>query len=331
MKRLILTNFKEFKIDESLVPEINDEYDEVLVKIKACGICSSDYSRIYEKGPYYFPLVLGHEFSGQVVKVSKKSNFNIGDNVAIFPLKPCYKCQECKNKNFALCRNYGYFGSRENGALQEFLKIPSNNLIKINKLPYDIAATIEPAAVAINAISKTDLKTNTKILIIGSGIIGLYLGIFLQALGYSEVFFYVRNKNKDDLINSFNFKTISSDTINNFDVIYECVGSIESITKSIEFANSNGQVILVGNPSDDIVLNRNIYWKILRSELNVKGIWNCNYPSHWQKAIELLSTINVAKLQNLIFKTNNFNELISAIDKKYKKQINYIKVMWINE
>ena len=84
-----------------------------LVRVKAAGICSSDIPRIFTKGTYHFPTIPGHEFSGVVEKVgSEKDQEWIGRKVGIFPLIPCRKCEQCRQKKYELCSNYDYTGSR---------------------------------------------------------------------------------------------------------------------------------------------------------------------------------------------------------------------------
>ena len=77
--------------------------DEVVLEVKSCGICGSDISRVYSKGTYHFPTIIGHEFSGKVVY--DPENKLLGKNAVIFPLIPCFKCNSCKNESYATCEN----------------------------------------------------------------------------------------------------------------------------------------------------------------------------------------------------------------------------------
>ena len=77
--------------------------DECLVKVKVCGICSSDIYRAFENGAYFYPIIIGHEISGQVLKTGKSvKTFNIGDMVSVFPLLPCFNCHSCNLKKYQL-------------------------------------------------------------------------------------------------------------------------------------------------------------------------------------------------------------------------------------
>lgn len=90
---------------------------EVKVKVRASGICGSDIPRVLHNGVHFYPIVLGHEFSGDVVEIGEGvTKVKVGDRVSGAPLKPCMKCDDCQNGNFSLCKHYSFIGSREQGS-----------------------------------------------------------------------------------------------------------------------------------------------------------------------------------------------------------------------
>ena len=94
------------------------EKNEVLIQVKAVGICGSDIPRIYQTGAHVHPLIPGHEFSGVVVETGTDIDANWrGQRVGIFPLIPCKTCMPCMKKRYEMCRNYSYLGSRRDGGL----------------------------------------------------------------------------------------------------------------------------------------------------------------------------------------------------------------------
>lgn len=333
MKRLVLQKPSELIIDECDKPILNNSENEVIIRVNACGVCSSDYSRIFKNGAYFYPLVLGHEFVGTVIEKSKKSKFEIGQRVAVFPLLPCKVCENCQKNFFTQCIRYSYYGSRENGGLQEFIKIPDWNLLLIDNIPIDIAATIEPASVAYHAISLSELKfKNQKILIIGSGIISMYLGIMLKNFGYLNVTFMVRNNYKSELLIKYGFRVISSnESMSDYECVFECVGSNETIVKATTSLGAKGKLILIGNPSSDIHLNKQEYWNLLRKELVVKGVWNSTYVDDWKSVIDFMKTFDLSIIRDNISISYNLHELKDNIINKNNGRINKLKVMWINE
>ena len=269
---------------------------EVLLKIKACGICSSDFSRVFHTGTYNFPTVLGHEIAGEIVQVGLNVDTNlIGCRAVVFPLLPCQKCHQCTQGNYALCSNYNYFGSRCDGGFAEYLSVPLWNIrIFDDDIPYEIAALVEPAAVAWHAVAKARIQPNETVFISGSGTIAILCGIWARNQG-ADVYLTVRNDEKAELLSrewslkSINIGRADDVSLNRPDVVIECVGTPESIQASLEFAKTTGRVVLVGNPSENINFNKSLYWKILRSELTVVGVWNSIYPNEWESVLTQLS------------------------------------------
>jgi L-iditol 2-dehydrogenase len=130
------------------------------VKIKATGICGSDIPRVLNNGAHYYPVVLGHEFAGEVVEIGEGSTgFEIGDRVSGAPLLPCLKCDDCQNGNYSLCRYYSFIGSREQGSFAEYVVIPAQNAVKFSKeIPFEQGAMFEPSTVALHGVFCNDYK-----------------------------------------------------------------------------------------------------------------------------------------------------------------------------
>lgn len=111
MKALVLHEIGKLTLDEVPVEPLRP--GTVLVKIKACGICSSDVERVFINGTYHFPTIPGHEFSGQIVAVGDDVDESLlGRRTCVFPMLPCFECPSCKKQQYAQCSHYDYFGSR---------------------------------------------------------------------------------------------------------------------------------------------------------------------------------------------------------------------------
>jgi L-iditol 2-dehydrogenase len=187
MKKLQLVANGEFKILNQALPQLHK--GESIIKLSHVGICSSDINRAFRKGAYSYPLVMGHEAMGYVYDA--KGEFAPGDKVVIFPLKPCFKCGSCKKGNFQTCSDYSYYGSREDGAYQEYLTVKDWNLIKISKAIKDSdAALIEPTSVMVHVKNKLQelLDMNNGLIksegaIIGGGFLAMILSKILLMAG----------------------------------------------------------------------------------------------------------------------------------------------------
>ena len=108
----------------------------VKIKVKASGICGSDVPRVLNHGVHFYPIVLGHEFSGDVVEVGEGvTKVKVGDRVSGAPLLPCMKCDDCQNGNFSLCKHYSFIGSRQQGSNADYVVIPEQNALLIRLFP----------------------------------------------------------------------------------------------------------------------------------------------------------------------------------------------------
>ncbi len=336
MKACVLLDKNKIECKEIGTPQL--KAGEVLVKVKSCGICSSDFNRLYEGSAYFFPIVLGHEFSGEVVSCADDAGqFLLNKKVVVFPLLPCFICKFCKNKSYAQCVKYSYFGSRQNGAMAEYIAVPIWNIkVLPEEMSYDIASLCEPTAVAINAVNKIKDFEVRNICISGSGTIGILCGLYASSLG-KDISFIVRSQEKTEFLQTMGFKnfiTMNSEEAGEQDVLIECIGSNDSLNNCIKFVRSKGQVILVGNPYGDMIFDKKIYWKILRSELAIKGVWNSNYRNSdsddWDKAINFLNTKSDL-VKKLITDRFSLDDGIRAFEDLKSKDKLHIKGVFVNE
>lgn len=298
------------------IPTPKPKKNEVLLKVKACGICSSDIDRVFKTGTYHFPTVPGHEFAGQIVELGEGVDPSLlGKRAAVFPLLPCFECTSCQQERYACCSNYNYFGSRCDGAYAEYLAVPVWNLVCFpDHIPYTSAALCEPMAVALHAVKEADIRPGETVVIVGSGTIGLLAALWARIRKAGKVVIVGRTAEKLQAAKMLGFENViaSAETdpvaaVNELtrgamaDAVMELVGSSQAISTALCCCKKGGTVVLTGNPSSDIVLERNAYWKILRNELRLKGTWNSMYGSQindWKDALAQLgdSAFPVEKL-----------------------------------
>jgi L-iditol 2-dehydrogenase len=281
-------NFK----DDVAEPPLQD--DEVLVAVEAAGICGSDIARIYQDGAHQMPLIPGHEFSGKVVKLGKKADGTwLGKRVAVFPLIPCKSCDACRARKYEMCAQYSYLGSRTDGGFAEFVAVPDWNLLEIpDHVTYEQAAMFEPMAVAVHSMRRLTLSQDAAVAVCGLGTIGQLMIMFLLEQGIKNIYAI---GSKESQIESITMMGVPHNNCCNsskvdmkswidqkteqrgIEVFFECVGKNETIALAIDCMAPAGQLCLVGNPYSDIMLEKNIYWKILRRQLTVTGTWNSSY------------------------------------------------------
>lgn len=279
---------------------------EALLQIKACGICSSDIDRVFKTGTYHFPTIPGHEFSGRVVDLgSGIASSYLNCRAAVFPLLPCFECPSCAIGEYARCDNYNYFGSRCDGGFAEYISVPAWNLVPFSEsLSYRAAAMCEPAAVALHTISAAKIAVGNTVAVIGCGTIGILAAMWAKLQGAEKVILVGRGEGKVEAARDMGFQYVISTLVQDpekeileltdekgADVTVELAGNSLAISTAITCAKKGGTVVLTGNPSEDIMIKRGIYWKILRKELTVVGTWNSSYNANkndWAVALKYM-------------------------------------------
>ncbi len=309
---LVLESIGTIEYKETPMPEVQD--NEVLIRVKAAGICGSDIPRVYKTGAHLMPIIPGHEFSGVIESAGKNVTSSwIGKRVAVFPKIACGKCEQCQKGHPENCTDYDYVGSRRNGAFAEYVTAPVNNLIKLpESVSFEEAAMFEPLAVAANSVRTAlgeEEGSNAKIVICGLGTIGFMIAMLLQARGCKNIFLVGNKQSQKDRalslgIDESHILIQTKPQKGGADIYFECVGKNECISQGIECVSPGGTVILVGNPYSDMFFEKNVYWKILREQITLKGIWNSLYPGDWNY---LLSLIEDGRLKPAQLITHRFS------------------------
>jgi threonine dehydrogenase-like Zn-dependent dehydrogenase len=171
MRAAVVEEPYRMKITQVPVPEIND--DEVLIKVKYCGICGTDWS-IYT-GKYAsdkLPLISGHEFWGIIDQIGQNAQgLKVGDRVAVDICMPCGTCYFCRRGDGLLCTTFTQLGIHTNGAFAEYVKAPWKNCYHIPEEVDDYsAAFIEPLTATLQASKRMDLKISSSFAVIGCGL-----------------------------------------------------------------------------------------------------------------------------------------------------------------
>lgn len=337
MKAYVLDDINVFNLKDVDMPKPSD--DEVIVNVKAAGICGSDIPRVYRNGTYSYPLILGHEFSGIVTDCGMDAEEFKGERVGVFPLIPCMNCEQCKKKQYEMCISYNYLGSRCDGAFAEYVRVPKWNLIKLpDNVSYEVAAMLEPMAVAVHAMRRAGVDSKKKIAVMGLGTIGLSLIMMLISEGCENVF-AIGNKNiqKDVAIElgikPENYIDSNTDELIDVDIFFDCVGTNAVISEAVLHTYPKGTVLLVGNPASDITFEKKVYWQILRKQLTLFGTWNSSFThdenDDWNFVISKLSD-GLIHPELLISHRYSIDDLIHGFLLMRDKSEEYIKVMMVH-
>lgn len=274
---------------ETIAPPDPVGAGEVLVRVKATGICGSDlhsykHARIGDT-VLKSPLTLGHEFAGVVEKVGPDSEDGLfqpipaGTRVAVDPAQPCGRCEPCAQGNPNLCRRIHFCGLYpDEGSLAEWIKVPACTCFPVSdKIDYVTAALLEPLGVAIHAVDLAHLRVANSVAILGAGAIGLLILQVAKLAGADPIFVTDKLPWRLDVAKRFGGIAIDIAKDDPVDVVdkatrgrgvdaaIEAAWADTTIQNAADMARPGGRLVLVGVPDDDRV-------QIVHSTFRRKGL-----------------------------------------------------------
>ncbi len=314
-----LYNGKHLELREDIpIPKLKDT--EVLIKVKAVGICGTDLSIL--KGSYKIPVprILGHEFSGVVSEIGKKvTNVQVGDRVTSEINITCGNCYFCKSGQKTQCISVRAIGIFEDGAFAKYVKVPESNLHNIHELPFEEATFIEPLAAAIQTFEMAPLReTDKNVVILGAGKLGLLILQVVKNKGKKAI--VIGRSNLDlakklgaDLVISIDkdpVKRVMEETKIGADVVVEATGVPEAMDLAMALVRNRGTINLKST--------HGIRWmtdltQIVVRELRIQGSRCGPFPA----AIKMLEegSVHVLDLISATFPLTQIQEAIDAATK----------------
>jgi L-iditol 2-dehydrogenase len=313
MKSLKLYGVQDIRFEEADKPVLQKE-DDVIINVKAVGICGSDISRYNKLGPYVEGMIFGHEFAGEVAEVGTAvEGIKVGDRVAGCPTFYCGECKSCKKGELSRCEKLTVIGARHPGSFAEFVKLPAENIVPIpDNVDYDAASMIEPSAVVVHGFNRTTMQPGAEVAVMGCGNIGLLAIQWAKIFGAKKVYAIDIDDKKleiakevgaDVLINSLvkpaHEQLLEHTNGQGVDVAIESAGSPITSAQVFALPKKGGEVVFMGIPYGDVNVERFYFEKIVRNELTVLGSWNAisaPFPGkEWSTTVHYMSTgqINV--------------------------------------
>lgn len=278
---------------------------EALIRVRACGVCGSDHSRVMKVGTYTYPTTVGHEFSGEVVETGAGADwFASGDRVTVVPLVPCEKCIHCRLGHYHLCDSYSYLGSRRDGAFAEFVVVPVTNIIRIpDTVDWETAAMTDPASVALHAIRRGKVVLGQTVAVLGAGPIGLFAIQWARVAGALRIaatdIFDPKLQLAGQLGADITVNALEHDPVTvlraaipeGFSCVIETAGSPITQQQAIQLASKGGTVVLCGISHDRLHLSDDSVDRLMRRELSVIGSWNSSFSpdsvaNDWMSTVE---------------------------------------------
>ncbi len=340
MKALVLKEYMKMSYEDVPVPEFGP--DEVLIKVKACGICGSDvHGMDGSTGRRQPPVIMGHEAAGVIDKVGDDvTEWKVGDRVTFdstVTTKPDWFSQRGL---FNLSNNRKVLGVscddyRQNGAFAEFVVVPQSILYKIPEgLSFEHAAMTEPVSVAFHAVDLVSLNINDSAVVIGSGMIGLLVIQALRTKGCGTIIAVDLDDGRLELAKElgadYGIRSDQGDPVAQIheltegrgaDLAFEVVGISETVKLGVNAVRKGGTVCLIGNLSPSIELP--LQAVVTRQ---VKLVGSCASAGEYPACLEMLKREKI-KVDPFISAVAPLSEGASWFERSYNREAGLMKVI----
>jgi threonine dehydrogenase-like Zn-dependent dehydrogenase len=306
MRAAVLYSISDMRLEEVDTPRAGST--DILLKVAYCGVCGSDVPRIIMDAAHYYPIILGHEFSGVIVDVGDGLSPDLkGRQAVCAPLLPDFSDPQSARGNYSLSRGYDFIGSNKQGGFAEYVAMPARNAVVVDDTLDLLAASfLEPLTVALHAIDMTAYRPGRNAAVIGAGSIGLLMLRCLKQLGSRSITAFDVDDDKlgraGDMGANFCFNSRDKDIVKKsferaapggYDVVFEAAGATAAEILALKLAAPKGTVMYVGTPHAALTLQPAEFELINRKELTLKGSW-LNYSApfpgwEWEYGLEMLT------------------------------------------
>lgn len=324
MKKTVLTDWEKLEVLDEELPEIGEE--EALIKLIYAGICGTDvHIYLHNHKSATIPRVLGHEYCGIIEKINSKRfpDLKVGDYVTSHPLNNCGRCVPCLTGNENVCESLEIYGIHADGCFAEYFKVPVQKITKINpEVKPEIAAMIEPLAVAVHDVRLSGLRRGDNAFVISAGPIGLLIAIVAKMCGANNVVLSEMNEYRIDFAKALGFTALNpaqegfekklkeESGGHGFDVVFEASGSKAGTELMTKVAAQRGMIVVVGVPKDPYPVDTGAF---LAQELRMTGV-RIHPQYDFDKAVEIVNkgTIN-DKLEKMVTHIFDLQDIEEAI------------------
>jgi L-iditol 2-dehydrogenase len=341
MKALILNEYNSFEYADMEKPPLRSR-DEVLISVKACGICGSDvHGMDGSTGRRIPPIVMGHEASGVIAEIGENvTEWKPGDNVTFDSTIWCGSCYFCRRGEINLCDNRRVAGVsceeyRQHGAFAEYVVVPQRILYRLpGGITFEQATMIEALSIALHAVGRTPIRLNDTAVVVGAGMIGLLVIQSLRIAGCGNIVAVDIDDEKLSLA-----KTVGADFAINpgaarvkeevmkltrnrgADCAFEVVGISPAVATGIDATRKGGSLTLVGNSSARIDFPLQA---VVTKELTLFG--SCASNGEYPACIDMIVRKKI-DVDSLISAVAPLSEGASWFQRLYDKEKGLMKVI----
>lgn len=277
---------------------------ELVLRNQVCGVCGTDV-HIYHGEPGSAdvnpPVVLGHEYSGEVVEVGEGvTGFAVGDHVTVDPNIYCGHCAYCQNGKKQLCPSMEAIGVTRDGGFAQYSLIPAAQAFKLEPtVPWEAAAMAEPLACCLHGIDLAGIQVGDKVCVVGGGAIGLLMVQLAKLSGASQIVLSEPNEKRRQVGLQLGANAALDPTRpdaqeafaqvldGGANVVIECVGNVPAVKSAFQFADKGATVLLFSVPKVDATFDLPLF-DVYKKELTIKGSF-VNPDTH-ARAVALINS-----------------------------------------
>ena len=340
MKALVLTEYNHFAIQD--VPQPQAAPQEVLIQVRACGLCGSDiHGMDGSSGRRIPPIIMGHEASGVIAQVGRGvTAWQPGDRVTFDSTIWCGACSFCASGRGNLCENRRVLGIscaefRQDGALAEYVAVPQNIVYRLpDGLSFEQAAMVEPVSVAVHGVGRVSVRLNDTAVVVGSGMIGLLVVQALRAAGCGRILAVDVQPARLELACRLGadegLSPKGTDVVaevlrrtggRGADVVMEAVGLPDTVALAIASVRKGGAVGLVGNLAAEAPLPLQA---VVTREITLYG--SCASSGEYPACLDMIARGTI-QLEPLISAVAPLNEAPAWFARLYKGNEGLMKVI----
>ena len=297
MKAAFVTGKETIEVREVDNPEPGP--GEVLVRVRGCGICGTDLHFYHGSIPGASSVPPGHEYAGEIAALGEGvSGFETGQRVVIEPVRYCGQCAYCRTGQYQICRKRQLGGATVPGAMAEYVPVPVYGLYPLPEaLDFELGALAEPLAVAVHGLHTVDLSIGEKVLVMGSGTIGLMSVLAARAAGAGEIIATYRHDHQGEAALAAGATRVVRDgetgglEREGIDVIVETVGgAAPTLSQALSIVRPGGRVSVLGVFTQASQINALVL--MLKEVRIVGGITYCRpgMRSDFDVALQILAT-----------------------------------------
>ena len=277
---------------------------QLVLRNQVCGVCGTDV-HIYHGEPGSAdvnpPVVLGHEYSGEVVEVGEGvTGFAVGDHVTVDPNIYCGHCAYCQNGKKQLCPSMEAIGVTRDGGFAQYSRIPASQAFKLEPtVPWEAAAMTEPLACCLHGIDLAGIQVGDKVCVVGGGAIGLLMVQLAKLSGASQIVLSEPNEKRRQVGLQLGANAALDPTRpdaqeafaqvlgGGANVVIECVGNVPAVKSAFQFAGKGATVLLFSVPKVDATFDLPLF-DVYKKELTIKGSF-VNPDTH-ARAVALINS-----------------------------------------